>query len=167
MNEAVAAEHQVLLGVYDSAHAPCAAVDVRVLRGGKLIAESHTGSDGRLTVALPVPGKYTVSASLPGFDPVASEFDLPNSGAVSVEIVLTQAATHHESIDVQDTASPVEEGSPAAQNVPVTAVKNLPSRPATVADALPLVPGVTRSPEGGLQISGGGEHRSALIVNSA
>src|SRR6202022_4702566 len=50
---------------------------------------------------------------------------------------------------------------------PARTGKELPSRPATVADALPLVPGVVRSPGGGLQISGSGEHRSALIVNSA
>jgi hypothetical protein len=36
-----------------------------------------------------------------------------------------------------------------------------------VADALPLIPGVVRSPTGDLQISGTGEHRSSLIVNSA
>jgi hypothetical protein len=43
----------------------------------------------------------------------------------------------------------------------------LPQRPATVADVLPLVPGVVRSTTGSLQISGAGEHRGALIVNSA
>ena len=45
--------------------------------------------------------------------------------------------------------------------------RNCPDRPATVADALPLVPGVVREPGGGLSISGSAEHRSALIVNSA
>ena len=45
--------------------------------------------------------------------------------------------------------------------------KQTPSKPATVADALPLVPGVVREPGGGLKISDASEHRSALIVNSA
>ena len=45
-------------------------------------------------------------------------------------------------------------------------VKSLPSRPATVADTLPLVPGITRTPDGEIQIGGNGEHRSALVVNS-
>jgi len=49
----------------------------------------------------------------------------------------------------------------------VATVKELPTRPATVADAAPADPGIVRSPEGGLRISGGAEHRSALIVNSA
>src|SRR5262249_13187102 len=45
-------------------------------------------------------------------------------------------------------------------------VKVLPSRPATVADVLPLVPGVVRSPDGQLRISGGSEFHSAFVVNS-
>ena len=45
-------------------------------------------------------------------------------------------------------------------------VKSLPSRPATVANTLPLVPGITRTPDGEIQIGGNGEHRSALVVNS-
>src|SRR5262249_25946809 len=46
-------------------------------------------------------------------------------------------------------------------------IKNLPSKPAEAADALPLVPGVIRSPQGEIKISGSGENRSAFIVNSA
>src|SRR5262249_58312005 len=45
--------------------------------------------------------------------------------------------------------------------------KNLPWRPATVSDTLPLVPGVIRSPQGEIKISGSGENRSAFVVNSA
>jgi len=44
-------------------------------------------------------------------------------------------------------------------------IKSLPNRPATVADALPLVPGVVRSADGQIIIDGGGEHKSAFVVN--
>src|ERR1035441_4692419 len=43
----------------------------------------------------------------------------------------------------------------------------LPGRPPTVTEALPLLPGVVRVPGGGLVMSAAGEHRSALMVNSA
>ena len=43
----------------------------------------------------------------------------------------------------------------------------MPNRPATVADALPLTPGVVREPGGALILSSSPENRSALIVNSA
>jgi hypothetical protein len=45
-------------------------------------------------------------------------------------------------------------------------VKELPSRPSSVRDALPLIPGVLRTPQGKLVISSGPEHRSSLLVNS-
>ena len=44
-------------------------------------------------------------------------------------------------------------------------MKVLPTKPATVSDILPLVPGIVRSTEGELNIDGSGEHRSALVVN--
>ena len=46
-------------------------------------------------------------------------------------------------------------------------MRDLPSRPATVTDTLPLLPGVARSPQGGIIINGTSENRSAFIVNKA
>src|SRR5205085_479310 len=46
-------------------------------------------------------------------------------------------------------------------------VKTLPTNPATVSDALPLVPGVVRAPNGELIIDGSGEQRSSLVVNQS
>src|ERR1035441_9173329 len=72
----------------------------------------------------------------------------------------------HDSVDVHDTAPEVQESSPATTVKPAE-VKDLPSRPATVNDALPLLPGIVRSPNGGLRINGSGEQRSAMLVNQA
>src|SRR5205814_1843784 len=63
--------------------------------------------------------------------------------------------------------APVEKGASPAVALSRVEVKGIPSRPATVKDTLPLVPGVVRSTEGEIKISGNGEHRSALVVNSA
>lgn len=43
--------------------------------------------------------------------------------------------------------------------------KDVPNKPATVAGALPPVPGAIRSPEGQLVIDGRREHPSAMLVN--
>jgi hypothetical protein len=120
-------------------------------------------------VLLPVaaPGQYTIRAAVPGFEPIDRIVRVEGPATTNLEIVVSQAAKHHESVEVKDTVSPVESGSSMPQTLPVDAAKEVPSRPATVADALPLIPGITRSPGGGLQISGAGEHRSALLVNSA
>ncbi len=61
----------------------------------------------------------------------------------------------------------MEQGSSPPASVSGQLAKELPTRPATVADALPLVPGVVREPGGALRISDSPENRSALIVNSA
>jgi hypothetical protein len=45
-------------------------------------------------------------------------------------------------------------------------LKLMPEKAATVRDALPLVPGVVRTPEGKLIISDASEHRSSLLVNA-
>src|SRR3954453_6495889 len=45
-------------------------------------------------------------------------------------------------------------------------VKAVAGRPATVREALPLLPGVVRTPEGKLVISDAGEHRNSLLVDS-
>src|ERR1035441_4708554 len=67
----------------------------------------------------------------------------------------------HDSVDVHDTAPEVQESSPATTVKPAE-VKDLPSRPATVNDALPLLPGIVRSPNGGLRINSSGEQRHTL-----
>jgi outer membrane receptor for ferrienterochelin and colicin len=73
----------------------------------------------------------------------------------------------HDSVEVHDTAPEVPASSSPATSVKPADVKDLPSRPATVNDALPLLPGIVRSPTGGLRINGLGEQRGAMLVNQA
>src|SRR5262249_28046613 len=75
--------------------------------------------------------------------------------------------TRVDSVEVKAVADAVAAGASPAETVQGNTAKQLPNRPATVADALPLIPGVVREPGGGLLISASSEHRSALIVNSA
>ena len=76
------------------------------------------------------------------------------------------APVRHDSVEVRDTA-PGSAAAASASAVKPADVKDLPSRPATVNDALPLLPGIVRSPTGGLRINGAGEQRSAMLVNQA
>ena len=72
-----------------------------------------------------------------------------------------------DSVEVHDTAPGVPPPASPATSVKPAEVKDLPSRPATVNDALPLLPGIVRSPTGGLRINGSGEQRSAMLVNQS
>ncbi len=77
----------------------------------------------------------------------------------------TDAPPWHESVEICDTTPGVATAASPANTIKPADVKGLPTRPATVNDALPLLPGIVRAPDGGLRINGSGEQRSALLVN--
>ena len=60
----------------------------------------------------------------------------------------------------------VEPGATTSTSVDGSVVKDLPGKPPTLRDALPMVPGITRTPEGRLNIFSVPEQRSALLINS-
>src|SRR5262249_26213231 len=93
-----------------------------------------------------------------------NNLDLSGSGAL--ELTLTPTLAVHSRIDVQGDATPLDQAAPVSSQVDAKLAKRV-QRAETVTDALPLTPGVVRTPAGDLELSGQGEHRSALIVNSA
>jgi hypothetical protein len=112
------------------------------------------------------PGNYRISVALKGFQSIERDISLTAGPPVRIELTLVPTIEHTK-IDVTAEATPVEQGATQPVSVSGQVAKELPSRPATVADALPLIPGVVREPGGALKISDAPEHRSALIVNSA
>ncbi len=71
-----------------------------------------------------------------------------------------------ESITVEAQAPSAEEGGSVPSTIAAETVQQLPWRPSTVRDALPVIPGVVRTPDGKLRIAGSAEHRSTLLINS-
>ncbi|HVW11262.1 MAG TPA: carboxypeptidase regulatory-like domain-containing protein, partial [Bryobacteraceae bacterium] len=112
-------------------------------------------------------GSLTVSAGKAGFTDTTATVQI--SGTVPVEIALTMnPQANQSSMSVSEsTATPVEQSSSQNYELRPAQVKDLPSRPVTVSDALPLVPGVVRSPDGELKLDGSGEQRSSLVVNES
>ncbi len=156
------------VGIHDQSARPIAGAVVQLKNAGRVIATAVSAENGHAGLRAPEPGTYEISATKEGFRPfVKTDLDVSSQVATSVDLTLVSALARKESVDVHDTVSAVDQGASPAIELPVQSVKELPSHPATVADALPLIPGVVRSSGGGLQISGAGEHRSALIVNSA
>jgi len=154
--------------VFDPSNQPVVGARVQLKKGQQVVSTSLTDQTGHAVFSPLEPGRYELSVSRDGFETVAkNDLDLSPSRPVVVELTLPLVPARKESIEVKETVAPVEQGSSAPSQVSAPAVKELPNRPATVSDALPMVPGVVRSPGGGLVISSSGEHRSALIVNSA
>jgi hypothetical protein len=161
------ADSLLKVSVQDQSNRPAAAVGVQVTRGADVVASSETDETGAVAFSQLAPGHYSLTATKQGFEPVRSEFDIGESGASTIELTLVPGLARHEQIEVHDIVTPLEQGASIPSSVAPQLARDLPQRPATVTDVLPLIPGVLRSTTGGLQISGAGEHRGALIVNSA
>jgi hypothetical protein len=141
-------------------------VKVAVRIGQSPISSAVTDQQGQVRFGGLQPGRYEIDAAKDGFAPLRND-DLDLTQSVSMELTLAPALARRDSIEVKDALSPVDQAGSAPNNLHVHTVTELPGRPATASDALPLLPGVVRDPGGGLILSGAGEHRSALIVNSA
>ncbi|HEY6406459.1 MAG TPA: hypothetical protein VIY29_03215 [Ktedonobacteraceae bacterium] len=106
-----------------------------------------------------------ISAHLQGY--IAAATDINTKNDTNLEIALTPETDIQQSVTVQSTPqSPVAESSSSETKLPVVAATSSPLRPNTVVDALPLVPGVIRTPDGRVQISGLDEEHSSLLINS-
>jgi hypothetical protein len=155
------------VSVLDQSKRVISGVLVQLKTGPTVISSAVTDENGHAEFTQLTSGHYELTATKDGFEPIQNhEVDLSGTDATLIELTLVPAA-RQDSVEVRSAVAPVEQGSASPTELAARTVRELPSKPATVADALPLVPGVVRSPGGGLQISGSGEHRSALIVNSA
>jgi len=125
--------------------------------------ESRTDLQSEAILRVDAPGPHTVEASHPGFQTLRQTVGAQAGRAVRVEMLLPAARV--ESVTVQG-ASPAAPESAAVDPLSAEQIKALPLDPPTVKDALPLVPGIVRTPEGRLSISGSPEYRSTLMVNA-
>jgi hypothetical protein len=153
----------------DESDKPVAGALVEAKLQGSTKATATTNEKGEAEFANLAAGTYEIAVSKESFEPLTQSDVVLTAGApIEVKFTMVPKLQLKDEVNVQAGAdtSLEKNASPAAELRPAT-VKSVPSRPATVKDALPLVPGVVRSSEGEIKISGTGEHRSALVVNSA
>jgi hypothetical protein len=162
------AELTITVSVLDSDGRPVpgALVQARSRPGGPVLASQESNVEGKVALVVLDPHGYEVSITREGMEKITREVDLSSSLPIAIEVTMNPMA-RRDSVEVKGAADPVAEGASPAQSVDGVTAKQLPNRPATVTDALPLIPGVVRENGGGLLISASSEHRSALIVNSA
>src|ERR1035438_9511906 len=145
--------------VLDQSRLPVPGATVEIVLGDQSIATVLSDQSGCTVFPPRKPGRYTIRVSKAGFETAAvPDFTWDEAAPASLEVMLMAAGTK-ESIEVHAEASAVETASAPSASVAADAAKELPSRPATVADTLPLIPAVVRQPGGALQLSGTGEHR--------
>lgn len=148
--------------VKDSQEAPI--YDAKVTAGETTLATPASGVADFQNVPC---GILAVKATKTGFADSTAQVRITGAGLAEITLRMNPQAAQS-SMDVQESLpAPVEQSSSQNYELRPAEVKNLPSRPQTISDALPLVPGVVRSPDGELKLDGSGEQRSSLVVNES
>jgi Carboxypeptidase regulatory-like domain/TonB dependent receptor-like, beta-barrel len=130
------------------------------------IASDETG---RFSLAGIAPGECTVTATMAGFEPAVKMVTVAANAQVEVDLELSLASVEQK---VTVTGAP-----PAGVDVSITSTaapaivqKQLQLAPLVnekFQDALPLIPGVVRGPDGLIDVKGARPSESATLVNSA
>src|SRR5208337_1554455 len=101
-------------------------------------------------------GTYLITISKKGYLNTETSVDASsNPEAQSIDVVLNSVVLSQQSVDVKaDGANAITDNSGIQQNLPTTQAKLSPTRPATLTDALPLIPGIIRAQDGSVKIAG-------------
>jgi Carboxypeptidase regulatory-like domain len=157
----------VTVSILDQANRAAANIRVQLKSAEGLVSSAATDQKGHAEFTQLSRSRYEITVVQDGFETLRRDLDLSNGESVSIEWTMIPSLTRSEKVEVRGTVTAVGEGGSVPKQLPARIARELPSRPATVTDALPLIPGVIREPGGGVLISASPEHRSALIVNSA
>jgi hypothetical protein len=148
---------------------PGATIDVRT-EAGVVVAQAVSDEHGRFAIAVP-PGQWTVVASLTGFAAsTKSRVAVTAAGETKIDFDLTVGGVE-ERVDVvaqRPGEAPLEIPSTSAsvQVQKGALVDELPVQGESFEALLPLLPGVVRGPDGRLNVNGGAESQTALLVNN-
>jgi hypothetical protein len=160
--------YSINLSVIDEKNLPVADATIEVRANHKLLSTSTTSAAGKVTLPINAAGSYLLNIQKKGYLQTETALEVSESNSVQdVDVVLSEAALSQQTVEVKSEASnPVTETSSSPATLTPSTAKDTPLRPATVTDALPLIPGIVRAPDGSVRIAGFGEDHSALLVNS-
>jgi hypothetical protein len=153
--------------VLDDKAQPLSGVLIETEIGGIVVSTTTSDAHGRASVRCEASQPCTIIANMNGYNRVEMRVGSEESAGSALQINLSKTIRHEETVTVQANAeSPLETSESSESKLPVAEATASPLRPATLIDALPLVPGVIRTPDGRVKIAGLDEQHSALIINS-
>ena len=137
------------------------------LKRGTQVAETSGNEAGEYEFSKLLPGEYTLEATAEGFKASSKAISI-RAGQTLVEKVTLEVADVTASVTVASADPNVQttEAAPAS-TVKQNTLKTLPLPNEQLLDALPLVPGVVRGPDGQIDMNGARPSQSAMTVNSA
>ncbi|MFN0107756.1 MAG: carboxypeptidase regulatory-like domain-containing protein [Blastocatellia bacterium] len=161
---------RIKVSAQDEAGQPVAGVAVQIKLKNDILATVATDEKGESVVTNFPPGTYEITVSKEGFQSRAqSKVDLNTGLEVAINFVMVARISVKDEVNVTASVSdsPPEQSSSTSIELTRVTLRELPTPTNSIKDALPLLPGVVRSQQGEIKISGTGENRSAFIVNSA
>ena len=154
----------------DELKQPVAGVTIQIKLKDQIVATVVSDEKGEAVLSNFPANTYEVNISKEGFEPRTQTNVAVNPGMeIEIRFVMVKKLEVKEEVNVTATAAanvPEQTSSTPAELQSVT-LKQLPNIGTQAADFLPLLPGVVRSPQGEIKISGTGENRSAFVVNAA
>src|SRR6185503_15353015 len=137
------------------------------LKRGTQVAETSTNEAGEYEFTKLLPGEYTLEATAEGFKTSGKTIAIKAGETlvenVSLEVADVTASVTVASADGNVVTTEVAAGSTVKQKT----LQTLPLPNEQLLDALPLVPGVVRGPDGQIDMNGARASQSSMTVNSA
>ena len=157
--------------VQDDKHQPIAAA-VCTLSGGMLPGQgvsTTTGERGRFAFPGIAVGSYSLTCAAVGYQPVVkSDVSVTEESYPALDFVLSKEVVLRQTVEVRAKAPGLEQQNSAPPGeVNATQLRTLPLIEQKFKAALPLTPGVVRTPDGRMNIKGEVENQGLLLVDGA
>ena len=143
------------------------AASVKLTSTNGVVANTASNDEGEYEFAAVLPGDYKLEANVEGFKPASKAITI-SAGETLVENITLALADVNESVMVNASDNGVDPTDTApATTVTQTTLQTVPLVNERLLDALPLVPGVVRGPDGQIDVKGGRPSQSGMTVNSS
>jgi hypothetical protein len=141
-------------------------LELQTLRDGSASRKAETDAAGNYEFRDVPDGDYVLRLQREGFEPFAATIHVQN-GAFVVQNISVSLTGLTQKIEVKEQVEPLSTTSSSASKLTEKQLSGLPLVEENFKEALPLTPGVVRTPEGKLNFRGSGEDQSMLQVNDA
>lgn len=162
----------ILGTLIDAQSAPVSGVKIELSQDHfTTILKSTTSNEkGKFSLEPVAAGTYQVRFSKQGFEIMTQDhIEVPEGMVAELDVLMVPKIKRSEEVTV--TAQPTNEvavgSSPTAGKITEKTFETVPLRIKKISEALPIIPGVIRTPDGKINIKGGNEAQSTVLVNQA
>ena len=145
---------------------PNARVTLKSLSSGRELA-TVSNELGQYSFSGVLPGNYELTVTLAGFETATKKVSLKSDWPNTLDVALTvQKQSETISVPGNPTGIDTTSSSGGAPTLTTEALKSLSRLNSDFQDALPLLPGVLRGPDGLIHIKGGNANQTNALINN-